>query len=75
MRIDGVTHDDVARAKRAIVVLSEMAKVACAAACIEEPIETKQDRLALIKIVRKVEAVLPKPRADAAGDWHIHPID
>jgi hypothetical protein len=55
MTID-VTDDDITRAKRAIVALSEIAMVAMVAVKQDEPLDMKRDRLALIKLVRAVEA-------------------
>lgn len=51
-----ITSDDIIRAKRAIVVLSEMAMVAMVAVKHDEPLDMKKDRLALIRLVRAVEA-------------------
>jgi hypothetical protein len=53
-----VTADEIRIAKRAVVVLSEMSKIAVEVSGKSEPVEIKSDRLALIRLIRKIEAQL-----------------
>lgn len=53
-----VTADEIMIAKRAVVVLSEMSSIAVKVSGKPEPVEIKQDRLALIKLIRKLEAAI-----------------
>lgn len=53
-----VTADEIHVAKRALVVLSEMSKIAVDVTGNPEPLAIKSDRLALVKLIRKLEAAL-----------------
>jgi len=55
-----VTHDDLIRAKRAIVVLSEVTKTALGGK--DAPLELRQDVQTLIRIIRVVERRLNSGR-------------
>jgi hypothetical protein len=52
-----ITGAELIQAKRAVVVLSEMAKVAIVVGKTELPLEMKRDVLVLIKILRKLENI------------------
>lgn len=52
-----ITKDELMQCKRAVVVLSELAKVATDMVKQDLPLEMRADRLVLMKVLRRLEVV------------------
>lgn len=52
-----ITQDELLKCKRAVVVMHELAKVAFDVAGKPEAIEVKQDRLVLLQVLKRLEAI------------------
>lgn len=52
-----ITKAELIQAKRAVLVMSDLAKLAFEMTKKSEPLEVKQDKTALIKILKKLDEV------------------
>lgn len=52
-----ITKAELTQAKRALLVLNDLAKLALEMTNKSEPLEVKQDRLALVNLLKRLDAV------------------